>query len=138
MDKKTIEREAVSSAVIDSGISNSEKNDYYIKGFVTGALWRINSVWHEPFEHPADGQYLTILRQGDQILSEIAPWKDGKYYGKVHSQISSKGYEVIKYADVCDLIPEMKGVDMSDRSAESDSDDKEKMVEKKIHRILIC
>lgn len=140
MDIKTIEREAVSSAVIDFGIFNSEKNDYYIKGFLTGALWRINSVWHEPFEHPADGQYLTILRQGDQILSEIVPWKDGKYHGKVHSQISSKGYEVIKYADVCDLIPEMKGIDlnMSDRSAESDSNGKEKMVEKKIHRILIC
>lgn len=70
MDIKTIEREAVSSAVIDFGIFNSEKNDYYIKGFLTGALWRINSVWHEPFEHPADGQYLTILRQGDQILSK--------------------------------------------------------------------
>lgn len=86
MDIKTIEREAVSSAVIDFGIFNSEKNDYYIK------------------------------------------------------EISSKGYEVIKYADVCDLIPEMKGIDlnMSDRSAESDSNGKEKMVEKKIHRILIC
>ena len=34
----------------------------------------------------------------------------------------------------------MKGIDlnMSDRSAESDSNGKEKMVEKKIHRILIC
>lgn len=30
MDIKTIEREAVSSAVIDFGIFNSEKNDYYI------------------------------------------------------------------------------------------------------------
>ena len=43
MDIKTIEREAVSSAVIDFGIFNSEKNDYYIKGFLTGALWRIIS-----------------------------------------------------------------------------------------------
>ena len=86
MDIKTIEREAVSSAVIDFGIFNSEKNDYYIKGFLTGALWRINSVWHEPFEHPADGQYFVRGRATNASgqthdAFDYYVTDDGKNYG---------------------------------------------------------
>ena len=46
MTKEQIEKAATDSCVIDNSIFNPKYTPYYERGFIDGANWRINSVWH--------------------------------------------------------------------------------------------
>lgn len=54
MKKEDIEKAAVDSCVIENSIFNPELTPYYEQGFIAGAEWRINSVWHDASELPTE------------------------------------------------------------------------------------
>ena len=47
MTREQIEKAATESCVIDNSIFNPEYVPYYEHGFIDGAQWRINSLWHD-------------------------------------------------------------------------------------------
>jgi hypothetical protein len=46
MTREQIEKAATESCVIDNSIFNPKYVPYYEHGFIDGANWRINAVWH--------------------------------------------------------------------------------------------
>lgn len=67
-------------------------------GFIVGANWRINSVWHDVSEYPTIGEDIVILRNDKKITdlhvrSEIQ-WKE-----------AVKIYNITKWAYQKDLLP---------------------------------
>ena len=68
------------------------------KGFLNGAHWRINSVWHDASEKPKNQLVLFECR---------------KTYGKGYSVNFGENYEILKnvvlrWAYIDDLLPERK------------------------------
>lgn len=68
-------------------------------GFMAGAQWRINSVWHDANEKPDKNQF---------VLFECR-----KTYGRGYSVNFGENYDlmknvVLKWAYVIDLLPERK------------------------------
>lgn len=73
--------------------------DAFSEGFIAGAQWRINSVWHEADEKPNKNQL---------ILFECR-----RTYGKGYSVNFGENYELLKnvlisWAYVSDLLPDRK------------------------------
>ena len=68
----------------------------YKRGFVEGAEWRINSVWHDVSESPKPDKLIYILRK-DGIIKQICTY-DG--VDKLFNTLM-----VYKWAYVEDLIP---------------------------------
>lgn len=71
--------------------------NYY--GFIAGAQWRINSVWHDASEKPDKNQL---------VLFECR-----KTYGKGYSVNFGENYElmknvIVRWAYIIDLLPERK------------------------------
>ena len=74
-------------------------NTFAYKGFITGAQWRINSVWHNASEKPNKNQL---------VLFECR-----KTYGKGYSVNFGENYElmknvIVKWAYIIDLLSERK------------------------------
>lgn len=68
--------------------------DEFNEGFVKGAEWRINSVWHKPDEQP-NGMF-AIIMQLDTDVEEYSFGVKELYEG------------TIRWAYVSDLLPERK------------------------------
>ena len=103
MTREQIEKAAIKSA-------DEELDDFECRGhrdgFIAGALWRINSVWHDSSEEPE--------RNGEPMLVEFHDFgMDGNSYDVVEDL---QGYrtgiyvEFIRWAYVSDLLPERKEV----------------------------
>ena len=74
-------------------------NTFAYKGFITGAQWRINSVWHNASEKPNKNQL---------VLFECR-----KTYGKGYSVNFGENYElmknvIVRWAYIIDLLSERK------------------------------
>ena len=74
-------------------------NTFAYKGFIAGARWRINSVWHDASEKP------------DKNRLVVFEWR--KTYGKRHSVDFGEIYEsiknvIVRWAYIIDLLPERK------------------------------
>lgn len=71
-------------------------------GFVAGAEWRINSVWHDASELPKSGNHVTVIFQNMGIAS--------CYYNGSPKDIeeSFKVSGVVKWAYSTDLLPNME------------------------------
>lgn len=98
MKKEDIEKAAVDSCVIENSIFNPELTPYYEQGFIAGAEWRINSVWHDVNEIPEDGRIIVLLGKYETILI-YGP--NMMYYKE--AVIEDGGF--IKWAYKEDLIP---------------------------------
>lgn len=76
------------------------KNVGFKRGFIAGAKWRINSVWHDASEIP---QHSGLL---------IGIWKDGKAVlcGPNNSnwETTVKIFHIVRWAYLDDLLPERK------------------------------
>ena len=99
MTREQIEKAATESCVIDNSIFNPEYVPYYEHGFIDGANWRINSVWHDASEKPDKNQ--------------LVVFECKKTYGKGYSVNFGENYGLLKnvllsWAYMKDLIPEKK------------------------------
>ena len=99
MTREQIEKAATESCVIDNSIFNPEYVPYYEHGFIDGANWRINSVWHDASEKPDKNQ--------------LVVFECKKTYGKGYSVNFGENYGLLKnvllsWAYMKDLIPERK------------------------------
>lgn len=106
MKKEDIEKAALTSCEEMCISTDSWDEDMYKDGFIDGAQWRINSVWHKPEEEPKDGDYLTILDKKGRTILEIAPWRNGKYQGVHHMEVYLGWIKVVRCAPISDLLPE--------------------------------
>lgn len=75
----------------------SAEANYFCDGFVEGAEWRINSVWHNITEEPKPGSWIAILTCAVYIKS-VYSYKDICRYMSI---IEAKGWAYIE-----DLIPD--------------------------------
>ena len=98
MTKEDIEKAAVDSCVFENSIFNPELTPYYEQGFIEGAKWRINSVWHDINEIPEDGRIIVLLGKYGTMLI-YGP--NMMYYKE--SVIADGGF--LKWAYKEDLIP---------------------------------
>ena len=78
------------------------KNVGFKRGFMDGAQWRINSVWHETSELPSRSGYLAVLCHNG-IMETIH-----HTIGIGFQEMQLKGYS--KWAYVDDLLPDRKEV----------------------------
>ena len=72
------------------------------EGFIAGAVWRINSVWHSTDELPERSGYLAVLM--DNGLMETMCYSVGIGFHEMHL----KGYT--SWAYISDLLPARKEV----------------------------
>ena len=98
MTKEDIEKAAVDSCVFENSIFNPELTPYYEQGFIEGAKWRINSVWHDINEIPEDGRIIVLLGKYGTI---ILYGPNMMYYKE--AVIADGGF--LKWAYKEDLIP---------------------------------
>lgn len=99
MTREQIEKAATESCVIDNSIFNPKYVPYYEHGFIDGANWRINAVWHNASERPNKNQL---------VLFECR-----KTYGKGYSVNFGENYElmknvIVRWAYIIDLLPGRK------------------------------
>lgn len=72
----------------------------YKRGFVEGAEWRINSVWHDIKEIPENNRMILIIMQHD-IPTVLGP--DNSFFKE-----EVKDRQIQRWAYMKDLIPNMK------------------------------
>ncbi len=101
MTKEDIEKAAVDNCVFENSIFNPELTPYYEQGFIDGAKWRVNSVWHDASEIPISGkEALVKYITGDLKIKYRVDvfcgyeWKEMCHYDKL-----------IQFAYIEDLIP---------------------------------
>lgn len=90
--------EKAAKRTIDEYNLNPEYGSYFEHGFMEGADWRINSVWHDINEMPEDGRIIVLLGKYGTILI-YGP--NMMYYKE--SVIADGGF--LKWAYKEDLIP---------------------------------
>ena len=75
-------------------------NTFAYKGFIEGAEWRINSVWHSTDELPKYSGFLAVLMSNGLM--------ETRYYstGIGFHEMTLKGYT--SWAYISDLLPERK------------------------------
>ena len=72
----------------------------YKRGFVEGAEWRINSVWHDIKEIPENNRMILIIMQHD-IPTVLGP--DNSFFNE-----EVKDRQIQRWAYINDLMPNMK------------------------------
>ena len=89
---------------IEAGENNAglceHESGLYHDGFVDGANWRINSVWHDASEAPQhSGMLIAICKDGKAVLCgpNNSNWK-----------ITVKIFRIVKWAYIEDIIPNME------------------------------
>ena len=101
MNKQQIEEAAAKAAedYMENTLIMSGPRGSYRKGFIAGANWRINSVWHEVSERPDENEPTIIERENGKFsLHEKGydgPWK-----------YNVEQFNFKRWAYVKDLIPE--------------------------------
>ena len=102
MTKEQIEKAAMGYVMPNARISPLMESIAAQEGFIAGAQWRINAVWHDSSEEPE--------RNGEPMLVEFHDFgMDGNSYDVVEDL---QGYrtgiyvEFIRWAYVSDLLPE--------------------------------
>lgn len=100
MTKEQIEKSGRDYALDQLGIVGLPGRAEAMKAFISGAQWRINSVWHDTNELPKHSGYLAALM--DNGLMETLHYTVG--IGFYAMQL--KGYKLWAYID--DLLPDRK------------------------------
>ena len=104
MTREQIEKAAIKSADV-------ELDDFECRGhrdgFIAGAQWRINSVWHDAIDKPERNRdFLYESARGwfginntTKMAREVYPEKWDRFV---------EGYDVIRWVYIDDLLPERK------------------------------
>ena len=100
MNKKQIEKAAKETLVNKPIELQATKVGTFQLGFVDGAEWRINSVWHSTDELPQHSGYLAVLMENG--FMEVIHYTVGIGF----HEMALKGYT--SWAYVSDLLPERK------------------------------
>ena len=116
MTREQIEKEArgyISDVYAGDGYFLPDYEEEVRDGFIAGAQWRINSVWHEP---SAYGEELT--RNVEVVAKTKRGYRFGKFdvvgYSNEHigfvstSRLEYALSDVLEYAYLDDLLPERK------------------------------
>lgn len=82
-----------------------EDNSFAYKGFIYGAEWRINSVWHSGNEVPKEEKDLLIELDTE---FHICIFKDGYNFLGYYDNRGFIAFEVIRWAYIKDLMPNME------------------------------
>lgn len=93
MKREDIEKAA--KHTIDEYNLNPEYGSYFEHGFIDGAKWRINSVWHDATEKPNLGELIIV-----EVYGRI--WEYGK------SDVCDISHPAARWAYMKDLIPNME------------------------------
>ena len=113
MTREQIEKAAKETLVNESVEIQATKVGAFQRGFVAGAQWRINSVWHKP------SVYGEELKRNVEV---VAKTKRGYYFGRFDTVgysnehirfVSTSSFvytlsDVLEYAYLSDLLPERK------------------------------
>ena len=100
MTREQIEKAAKEILVNEPVEIQATKVGTFQRGFIAGAQWRINSVWHSTDELPQHSGYLAVLMENG--LMEVIHYTVGIGF---HEMIL-KGYT--SWAYISDLLPERK------------------------------
>lgn len=95
MKKEDIEKAAKHS--IDEHCLNPEYGSYFEHGFLDGADWRINSIWHDIKEMPENNRMILVIMQHD-IPTVLGP--DNSFFKE-----EVKDRQIQRWAYVDDLKP---------------------------------
>lgn len=111
MDKQQIKEAAAKASedYMENVLIMSGPRGSYRKGFIAGAEWRINSVWHDASEDPE--------REDEPILVEYQDWGfEGSDYTvcddifDYDARLKREGAycTILRWAYINDLLPERK------------------------------
>lgn len=103
MKRKEIDKAAANG--VENYVSENKLMGFrgsYKRGFIEGAEWRINSVWHDINEIPSDGRIIVLLAKYDTM---ILYGPNMMYYKE--SVIMDGGF--VKWAYKEDLLPTNNG-----------------------------
>ena len=110
MTREQIEKAAIKSA--DEELDDFECQGHR-DGFITGAQWRINSVWHEPSAYGEE-----LKRDVEVIAKTKRGFRFGKfgvvgYSNEYIGFVSTSSFEyslsdVLEYAYLDDLLPDIR------------------------------
>lgn len=83
--------------------------DEFKEGFMKGAEWRINSVWHDAEEQPKDWNEtcLVELKSGGRSFCLLSNFDHAGGFSCMDG-IHNKNIHVIKWAYIKDLLPNME------------------------------
>lgn len=102
MTREQIEKAATESCVIENSIFNPKYVPYYEHGFIDGANWRINAVWHKPNEEPKYDKYFLYENVVHAYhIDGIYPSEDELFVWNDYV----KDWGLIRWAYIEDLIP---------------------------------
>lgn len=99
MTKEQIER-AVTDSLLNDPLELRETSvGTFQQGFIAGANWRIESVWHKPTETPEDGKMVLCITKAGPFIGgpNNTGWEE-----------SVREFGITGWAYVDDLLPEEK------------------------------
>lgn len=107
MTRERIEKAAKETLMNEPVEIQATKVGAFQRGFVDGAQWRINSVWHDAIDKPE--------RNRDFLYESARGWfginNTTKMAREVHPEKWDRfveGYDVIRWVYLDDLLPERK------------------------------
>ena len=102
MNRETIERAAMETA--RKACANYDEAFEYANGFVTGANWRINSVWHNTCDIAEPGKDCLVEHMdGDGNVCICIDWRSE------YEWVNACHYDkILRWAYVSDLLPDGK------------------------------
>lgn len=101
MNEEEIKKAAKETLINESIELQATKVGTFQRGFIAGAQWRINSVWHDVSEKPENGRYILV----DKECRIQAVWKqniEDDWLNDVNH------FEITRWAYISDLFPERK------------------------------
>lgn len=106
MNKEDIEKEAADSYIDMCTVKDNWDEEMYSDGFIDGANWRINSVWHDASDKPKENMLCLVkLASEDKLCFKVRKYniiQIKKWEGK-------DGFiDIVKWAYIEDLLPERK------------------------------
>lgn len=103
MKRETIQQAALEHAVNTTGLDYIGEVECE-NGFIAGALWRIESVWHDTCEIPEPGKdCLVEYKDGDgNVCARLDSRSEYEWVNACHYD------KIIRWAYVSDLLPDGK------------------------------
>ena len=95
--------EDIEKAAIETGekaCDDFEEAVKYANGFMVGAEWRINSVWHDAKEQP---------RRDTWYIAQIGDGAFDSFADSVNWENFARGLNIIRWAYIGDLLPNAEG-----------------------------
>lgn len=101
MTNEQIKQAATDFAEREYEISDIDKDPLH-KGFYHGALWRINSVWHDKKKEPKQNEWFIAQIDNDCFDTFVMQIKSERW------EKWCKGMNIMRWAYVSDLLPDGK------------------------------